>query len=235
MMNNYLALIITFILAVAWLRINDYAAHRGWVESRLSRKLIHIGTGPIFVLSWLLFSPSPSARWLAALVPFAITTQFILVGLGVIKDDAAVRAMSRSGDRREILKGPLYYGIVFVVVTILFWKDSPIGIVALMVVCGGDGLAEVLGRRFGKTALPWSRDKTWLGSSGMFFGSWLMAVFVLAIYVWFGVFPTPFTAYIMPISIIVLGATIVESLPVKDIDNITISVTSIILGFIFWQ
>ena len=111
--QDIIALIITFALALIWLRINDFAAHRGWISGSLSRKIIHIGTGPIFVLCWLLFPPDPIARYLAALVPLAITIQFVLVGTGVIRDPAAVEAMSRSGERQEILRGPLYYGIVF--------------------------------------------------------------------------------------------------------------------------
>ena len=111
--NNFIATIITFAVALAWLRINDYAAHRGWMSSHLSRKIIHIGTGPFFVACWLLFNEAPISRYLAALVPLAITAQFALVGTGVIRDESAVRAMSRSGDRREILRGPLFYGILF--------------------------------------------------------------------------------------------------------------------------
>ena len=93
-------------------------------------------------------------RYLAALVPFAITIQFALVGFGLMKDEAAVQAMSRSGDPKEILKGPLYYGIVFVILTILFWTDSPNGIIALMMVCGGDGLAEILGTEIWENQAP---------------------------------------------------------------------------------
>ena len=40
------------------------------------------------------------SRWLAALVPLVITAQFALVGTGVIRDEAAVKAMSRTGDPR---------------------------------------------------------------------------------------------------------------------------------------
>ena len=116
--NNFLALIVTFAVALCFLRFNDYMAHRGWISSHLSRKIIHIGTGPLFVLCWLLFTPALSSRFLAALVPLSITLQFALVGLGIMKDQAAVEAMSRSGDRREILRGPLYYGIVFVLLTV---------------------------------------------------------------------------------------------------------------------
>jgi phytol kinase len=228
--NNLLALIITFAVALIWLRINDFAAHRGWVNSHLSRKIIHIGTGPIFVLCWLLFNPTPSARYLAALVPFAITAQFALVGLGLVKDEAAVQAMSRTGDRREILKGPLYYGIVFVLVTILYWLESPIGIIALMLVCGGDGLAELLGRRFGVVKLPWNKDKSWAGSLGMFLGSWILALAVIAVFLSAGAFPGPFSAYLAPITLIALAATLVESLAIPDLDNLTITAVALITG-----
>ena len=142
-MNPYLATLLTFVIAVFFLRLMDFLAHRGWIESRLSRKLIHIGTGPIFVLCWLMFPDQPISRWLAALVPLVITAQFVLVGTGIIKDEAAVKAMSRAGDRREILRGPFFYGIVFIAVTLVYWKDSLIGIPALMMMCGGDGIADI--------------------------------------------------------------------------------------------
>ena len=134
--NNFVALGLTMVIALAWLRINDYFAEKGWVSSAISRKIIHIGTGPIFVLCWLLFNDDTIAPFLAAIVPLGITLQFALVGTGIISDPAAVAAMSRSGDRREILRGPLFYGFAFVALTLIFWRHSPIGIVALMVLCG---------------------------------------------------------------------------------------------------
>jgi phytol kinase len=232
--SNFFALIITFTLALSWLRLNDFAAHRGWISSRLSRKIIHIGTGPIFVLCWLLFDSSPASRWLAALVPFAITVQFALVGLGLMKDEAAVQAMSRSGDRREILRGPLFYGIVFVVLTLVYWKDSPIGMTALMLMCGGDGLADILGRRFGTGKLPWSRDKSWVGSFGMFLGGWLLALIIFAIYAAMGVFQIPWMSAITAITIIAVVGTIVETLPLHDVDNLTVTTIAVLLGhFLF--
>jgi phytol kinase len=228
--NNWIALIVTFVVALAWLRLNDFAAQRGWVSSGLSRKFIHMGTGPLFVLCWLLFNDEPAARWLAALVPFAITLQFLLVGLGVIKDEGSVRGMSRTGDRREILRGPLYYGIIFVVITLFYWRENPIGITALMLMCGGDGLADILGRRFGKRRLPWNASKTWTGSLGMFLGGWLAALLVLGIYVAAGTFPAPFSAFLLPVTIVALVGTAVESLPFKDVDNITVTVAALITG-----
>ncbi len=160
-MNPFLALIITFAVALIELRLLDFAAHRGWIESRLSRKLIHIFTGPLFVLCWLLFPDVWYSRWLAALVPFAITVQFALIGLGIMKDEASVKAMSRSGDRREILRGPLFYGIIFVIMTLVYWKTSPIGMVALMLMCGGDGLADIMGRGINPRSCRGAKANRW--------------------------------------------------------------------------
>ena len=208
----------------------DFFAHRGWIESRLSRKLIHIGTGPIFVLCWLMYPDVQSSRWLAALVPFAITAQFALVGTGVIKDDAAVKAMSRNGDPREILRGPLFYGIVFVAVTLIYWKDSLIGIPALMMMCGGDGIADIVGRRVRSPKLPWSPEKSIAGSLSVFLGGWLLTMFIFTIYVWAGAFSGPITRFLLPVTWIALGAMLVESLPFKDVDNITLTLVSVLIG-----
>lgn len=228
--NNLLALIITFIAALAWLRINDFLAHRGWVPSHISRKIIHIGTGPVFVICWLLFSNAPSSRYLAALVPLAITTQFVLVGTGVIKDEAAVKALSRTGNRREILYGPLFYGIIFVLLTILYWTDSPIGMIALMVLCGGDGFADIIGRKFGNKKLPWSETKSYAGALAMFTGSLALSAFILWIFIAAGVFSAPLSTLLLPLAAISLGATLIEALPIKEIDNITITIASLMLA-----
>ena len=229
--NNILALIITFIVALAWLRINDYMAQRGWVESHLSRKIIHIGTGPLFVLCWLLFNAAPVNKYLAALVPLAFTVQFLLIGIGLIRDEASVKAMSRSGDRREILRGPLYYGIIFVILTIIYWKSSPIGIIALMLMCGGDGLADIFGRKWGTIRIPWNKGKSLAGSVGMLLGGWVFSVLIMWIFTAFNIFTPPIQTYLLPITIIAFIGTLTESLPLKDIDNITVTLSAIILGY----
>ena len=232
--NNIVALAITFFVALIWLRLNDYLAHKGWVESHLSRKLIHIGTGPLFVLCWLLFNENPINRYLAALVPMTFTLQFFLIGIGVMKDEASVKAMSRSGDRREVLRGPLYYGIIFVLLTIIYWKDSPIGIIALMLMCGGDGLADIFGRKWGTRKIIWNERKTWAGSLGMFLGGWLLSILIIWIYSFYGVFSFPVQEFLAPITMLAFAGTLVESIPIKDIDNITVTLTAVILGhFLF--
>jgi len=229
-MNPYLATLFTFIIALTFLRLMDFFAHRGIIESKLSRKIIHIGTGPIFVLCWLMYPDVQISRWLAALVPLVITAQFALVGTGLIKDESAVKAMSRTGDRSEILRGPLFYGIMFIAMTLLYWKDSLIGIPALMMMCGGDGIADIVGRRVRSPKLPWSPEKSMAGSLSVFAGGWLLTMLIFAIYVWMGAFSGPVTRFLLPVTWIALGSTLVESLPFKDIDNLTITVASALIG-----
>jgi len=167
-------------------------------------------------------------------VPFLITTQFALIGLGVVKDEASVKAMSRTGDRREILLGPLFYGIVFVVMTLVYWKDSPIGMVALMLMCGGDGLADIMGRGIKSPKLPWSKGKSVAGSLGMLIGGWALAVFILGMFVLASVFAGPFTGYLLPITVIAVVGTLVESLPLRDVDNITVTLAAVVLGYLLF-
>ena len=232
--NNWIALVITFGLALVWLRLNDFLAHRGIIGGQLSRKFIHMGTGPIFVLCWLLFSPAPESRYLAALVPFAITIQFALVGLGIIKDPEAVAGMSRSGDRVEILRGPLFYGIVFVLLTVIYWRDSPIGITALMLLCGGDGLADIVGRRLQTPRLPWSTRKSIGGSLAVFAAGWVFSLIVLWIYHSYGAMAGSLQDQVLPVTWITLAGALVESLPIQDIDNLTVPAVAVLLGHLLF-
>ncbi len=147
-----------------------------------------------------------------------------------MKDESAVQAMSRTGDRREILRGPLFYGIVFVLLTIIYWKSSLIGMVALMLMCGGDGLADILGRRLPSWRIPWSPNKSFAGSVGMLVGGWVFSLGILAAYLAAGYFHGPFSTYLLPVTVIALAGTLVESLPFRDIDNITVTLTAVVLG-----
>jgi phytol kinase len=234
LLNDTLATGITFAAALAWLRLLDFLADRGVLEARLSRKIIHIGTGPLFVLCWLLFSSASHARWLAALVPLAITARFVLVGLGLVKDPAAVQAMTRTGNPREILRGPLFYGLAFVACTLLFWRTSPVGVVALMLLCGGDGLADIVGRRLGRRKLPINPAKSWAGSLAMFLGGLILALALAGLFNVLGLFAPPlvFPAAAGSIALIALAAAIVEALPLGDYDNLTLTALAVVLGLV---
>ena len=63
----------------------------------------------------------------------------------------------RSGDARESLGGPFIYIMVLLFSTLLFWWDSPVGVVSLATMACEDGLADLVGRRW---VLPTSGSST---------------------------------------------------------------------------
>jgi phytol kinase len=136
--------------SLVWVRIFDTLADRDLIDRKLSRKLVHISTGPLFVLTWPLFGAEPYSPLCAALVPALNAVKLMLIGSGVVEDPAAVKAISREGDRTELLRGPLYYCLTMVLATALCWRGSAVGFTALALMCGGDGLADVVGRRLGR-------------------------------------------------------------------------------------
>ena len=91
-------------------------------------------------------------------------------------------------------------------------------------------LPDIVGRRVPSPKLPWSREKSVAGSLSVFTGGWLLTVFIFAVYIWMGEFAGPLGVYLLPITWVALGATLVESLPYKDIDNITIALASVLVG-----
>ena len=233
-MPLWLAFFTTFIISIIWLRLIDYFAIKGLISKQLSRKIIHVGTGPIFVLCWLFFPEDPLSRYIAAIVPLLITIQFFLIGIGVIKDQASVEAMSRTGDPKEILKGPFFYGVVFVLLTIFFWRESPIGIIALMILCGGDGFADIIGRRLPSSALKWSPGKSIAGTISMFLGGLIFSTILILIFIKSGFLNITFMESFPKILLLNILATIVESLPVRDWDNVTVPVIVVLFGLILF-
>ena len=231
--QDAVATAITFAVSLLWLRFVDWLVARGWLAPQLSRKIIHIGTGPPYILCWNLFSSAPYAAWLAALVPLAITGQFVLVGFGWLRDDAAVRAITRTGNRREMLRGPLLYGLAFVVCTVVLWRHSPLGILALMLLCGGDGLADIAGRRYGAQRLPFNNGKSWAGSAAMFGGGFIFSAGFVLLFAALGNYAL---AHALPHSLlalaaVALAATLAEALPLPDIDNFTVTATALLAGY----
>lgn len=138
-------------------------ASKGLFDRHFTRKLMHIAVGPIFLLLWPLFSGEGSSHLWAAAVPLAMTAKFALTGLGLLDSEADVDAMSRTGQREELLRGPLLYGLVFVCSTALAFRTVA-SAASLMALCAGDGMADVIGRAVGTHKLPWSSRKSWAGS-----------------------------------------------------------------------
>jgi phytol kinase len=151
-----------------WLKLWIELANSNKIDPRLSRKIIHCGSAPLFICLWPLYSSSGlSSRLIAASIPLVQMTRLILAGTRVEsadKDQSAsidgiINAISRSGSKSEALGGPLIYTIVLLLGTFLFFRDSPIGVVAICQMAAGDGIADIVGRRWGDLKWPFSEKK----------------------------------------------------------------------------
>jgi phytol kinase len=123
---------------------------------------------------------------------------------------------------------------MFVLLTLVYWRESPIGIIALMMMCGGDGIADIFGRRIPSPKLPWSKEKSVAGMVSVFVGGWVMSAVILSIYVNAGVFAAPITNYLFPLTVISVVGAAVESLHYRDIDNISMTLASALVGHWFF-
>ncbi|XWS74377.1 hypothetical protein CRYUN_Cryun02cG0209900 [Craigia yunnanensis] len=126
-------------VALSVLRVWEETAKRRLFDQKLNRKLVHISIGIVFMLCWPLFSSGYRGAILAAITPGVNIIRMLLIGSGIWKDEATVKSMSRYGDYRELLKGPLYYATTITLACALYWRTSPIAIAAICNLCAGDG------------------------------------------------------------------------------------------------
>jgi phytol kinase len=107
---------------------------------------------------------------------------------------------------------------------------------ALMLMCGGDGLADLVGRRWGRVRLPVNPDKSWAGSAAMLVGSFTFAFGYLALFNAFGNFQPQLdlARAAWATAAISLAATAVEALPLPHVDNLTTTATAIALGLLLF-
>ena len=154
----------------------------GWPSS-LTRKLIHTGSGPAFLLSWALFSDMPMARLLAAIVPALQIVRLVLASRGRLGEDgeAMVRGISRTGSDKEVAGGPLVYAFVLLTACLLGWRTVPAA-VAVCQMAVGDGLADIFGRRFGDTKWPFLESKSLAGSAAFVLGAFLASLGIIGFF-----------------------------------------------------
>jgi dolichol kinase len=229
---DLIATVISIAILLAIVQINAIMQKKGKVSQIITRKFVHIFAGPVFVVTWMLFSGKIISHYIAVIVPLLFVLQFITIGMGIIKNESFVASMSRSGDPRELLQGTLYYSIVMVLMT-FFWfyvpstgisNANPTALLIIGCVSGGDGFADIIGRKFGgekKFGIKGS-EKTIIGSIGMLVGSILVSSILVLIFSLEENSPFDILILILPIIVVSIVATVVEALSPKGTDNFTV-------------
>ncbi|KAJ4725534.1 Phytol kinase [Melia azedarach] len=178
-------------------------------------------------------SSGPGGAIFASLTPGVNIIQMLLVGSGMWKDEATVKSMSRYGDRRELLKGPLYYATTITLACVIYWRTSPTGIAAISNLCAGDGFADIVGRRLGKQKLPYNQNKSVAGSIAMASAGFLASLGFMYYFASFGYIQCSWEL-VLGFLVVSVASALVESLPISTQldDNLTVTLTSILVGTI---
>jgi dolichol kinase len=236
---DILALVITFVLIFLLIRINDWLRVRETIPLDISRKMVHTFMGPVYILCWLLFSHDALSRYFAAVVPVLFAMIFVAIGTGVIKRDEFVKTMSRSGEAQELLFGSFLYSLVLVWLTLACWfvpttidgvprydQFVPTAILVIAPLAGGDGFADIIGRKWGKRKYKIFAEKSLEGTLAMFVFSFVFSYVILGIYwlIYNPLYPDAFSLIrlLAPILIISLVATVVEACSPKNLDNLLV-------------
>jgi len=214
------------VLAVAakvWVKLWSWLASSGKLPSTLTRKLIHAGTGPLFVLGWPLFSDAPTAVLFACAVPVINLARLWLAGQSRAGSDGAelISSLSRSGDAKEVVGGPFYYTLVLLLATALSWR-SIAGVVAVCQMAVGDGFADIIGRKLGKNKWPFSPDKSIEGSAAFALSAFVSSLLMLGGCHALGYTSLTMSVAALPLLVISVACAGVELFPQLGDDNLTV-------------
>ena len=200
------ALVLLWLAAVLGLAL---WARRRWPDQpEWSRKLLHIGTGPVVLIAWA----AGIDRWIALPAAALVT---LLAAL-----NHRYRLLPAIEDVGRHSYGTVAYGAAITLLLALFWPTQPQAVVAgVLVMALGDGLAGLLG--------PLIPSPSWLilGQRKSVVGTTAMAGMALMVLLLLrqlgGSGPTP--ALLVLIS---LGATLLEQVAVLGLDNLSVPVAT---------
>ncbi|XP_030962643.1 probable phytol kinase 1, chloroplastic isoform X1 [Quercus lobata] len=211
----------------------DFLTQRNLIQQSLSRKLVHILSGLFFMASWPIFSTTTEARYFACLVPLVNFLRLVIHGLSLASDEGLIKSVTREGKPEELLRGPLYYVLILILCALIFWRESPVGLISLAMMCGGDGIADIIGRRFGSLKIPYNQQKSWAGSISMFIFGFLISIGMLQYYSVLGYLHLDWVQTVQKVALVSLVATVVESLPTTEVvdDNISVPLVSMAVAF----
>lgn len=230
--RDFGASLLCAVLGLAFVKAITTLASRDILQPSDSRKIIHTLSAPLFMVFWPLFSGAGGARIFAGIVPLANAVRLFIAATGSEDEEELASAVSRSGDASEALSGPFFYVLVLLASVLAFWRDGYAGIIASSTMAAGDGLADLVGRRYGKDN-KWffSKDKSIAGSLAFFVGASSCSIALAWWFAYTGTLVPSMEFADIAVRIIFISAisAIVELIPLVD-DNWSVPLTAAILA-----
>lgn len=197
-------------LAAEWL-------HRSQIASpEVVRKVVHIGVGNVILLAWWMHTPI----WLgvgASVVFSAIA--FLSYRFPILP--------SINGVGRQSL-GTFFYAVSIGLLVGIFWtiNQPHYAAIGVLVMTWGDGLAAVIGQRFGRHPYElWGMKKSWEGSLTMALVSFGVTAMILLSVQGIG-----WQTWLVS-GLVAAIATGMEAFSKFGVDNLTVPLTSALFAF----
>ncbi|MTJ51383.1 phosphatidate cytidylyltransferase [Anabaena sp. UHCC 0253] len=204
-----------FIICVAWV-VSRFPNS----EPEIIRKIVHIGTGNVIVIAWWLDIP-----------PFVGITASIFASIVTLLSYKFPILPGINSVGRHSL-GTFFYAVSIGVLVAGFWhlQQPQYAVLGIMIMAWGDGLAALIGKRFGKHKyIIFGSQKSWEGSFTVTLVSYLICVTILLLTqgnIW--------QTWIISL-IIALIATILEAFSFLGVDNLTVPIGSAICAYMLTQ
>lgn len=184
-------------------------------DPEITRKVVHIGSGNVIILAW----------WLKISTQVIVSAAVIAAAIALISYFTPILPSINSVGRMSL--GTLFYAVSIGILAACFWDNYPqCTAVGILVMAWGDGMAAIIGQRFGKhTYQVWEITKSWEGSLTMTATSYLVTGLIL----WL----TQGSSWQTWVSALVVAivATALEAVSKFGIDNLTVPLGSAILCF----
>ncbi len=207
-------------IAALWLALVGLTAIGvDWVVpegSELVRKVVHIGTGNIVLLAWWMKIPG----WIgvSAGVFFAIVTLA----------SYRFQLLPRIDNVGRKSFGTFFYAVSIAVLVGWFWgvNRPEFGVLGILVMTWGDGLAGLVGKRFGRHRYQlWGMEKSWEGSLTMAIVATLVSGIILS-----NVVVSTEQLITIAFTVGILSA-VLEAFSNLGIDNLTVPILSAAIAY----
>ncbi len=206
---------LSLILLTAWV-----VSHFADANSEIIRKIVHIGSGNVILLAWWLDIPA-SVGITAAILASAVT--LLSYWLPILPGINSVGRQSL---------GTFFYAVSIGILIAYFWylQQPQYAALGIMVMAWGDGLAALIGQRFGQHKYKvLGAEKSWEGSLTMCLVSLMIILLILI-----GVQGNFWQTWVISLVVAVV-ATALESFSFLGIDNLTVPLGSAALAFMLVQ
>lgn len=189
-------------------------------DTELIRKVVHIGTGNVILLAWWLNIPA----WVG------ITASILASAVTLLSYRFPILPGINSVGRQSL--GTFFYAVSIGLLIAWFWsvQQPQYAALGILVMAWGDGLAALVGQRFGKHPYQiLEAKKSWEGSITMALVSYIVCSLILL-----GVQGNHWSTWVVSLAVAV-GATALEAFSFYGIDNLTVPLGSAALGFFLIQ